>query len=82
MPIVGIVLQGIRSHYLEVSRSPWPADKAFAYAIKEAHEILANLLVILALFHMTAALLITGLWREHLEASVSARPRAGLLNPT
>jgi len=36
--------------------SPWIADRAFASNMKEVHEVLANLLVILALFHMTAAL--------------------------
>lgn len=36
--------------------SPWVADKTFAHSLKEVHEVLANVLVILALFHMTAAL--------------------------
>jgi cytochrome b561 len=61
-PIVGIVLQFARGHSLPIFGlfeipSPWLADKAFARNLKEVHEVLANLLVILALFHMTAALL-------------------------
>ena len=36
--------------------SPRLADKPFAHSLKEVHEILANLLVILAVFHMAAAL--------------------------
>ena len=34
--------------------TPWLSDKAFAHSLKEVHEILANLLVILAVFHMAA----------------------------
>jgi len=62
VPIVGIALQFARGHSLpffgvfEVP-SPWLADKAFARSLKEVHEALANLLVILALFHLSAALL-------------------------
>jgi cytochrome b561 len=61
VPAAGIALQFARGHSLpifglaEIS-SPWIADKAFASNLKEVHEVLANLLVILALFHMTAAL--------------------------
>jgi cytochrome b561 len=37
--------------------SPWTRDRAFAHTVKEIHENLANALVILAIFHATAALL-------------------------
>lgn len=61
IPIVGIALQFAQGHPLPLFGlgaipSPWAADKAFAHSVKEVHEVLANLLVILAVFHMTAAL--------------------------
>lgn len=61
VPLLGIALQFARGHSLPVFGlgeipSPWPADKAFAHSVKEVHEVLANLLVILAAFHMVAAL--------------------------
>ena len=60
--VVGIALQFARGHALPIFGlaeipSPWIADKAFADSVKEVHEVLANLLVILALFHTAAALL-------------------------
>ncbi len=36
--------------------SPWVKDKAFAHSAKEIQEMLANALVILAIFHASAAL--------------------------
>jgi cytochrome b561 len=62
VPVLGVALQFSRGHSLPIFGlfeipSPWPADKAFAHNLKEVHEVLANLLVILALFHMAAALL-------------------------
>lgn len=62
VPAVGIALQFARGHSLPILGlsdipSPWIADKAFASEVKGVHEILANLLVILSLFHMTAALI-------------------------
>jgi cytochrome b561 len=62
VPVFGIALQFARGHSLPVFGlfeipSPWPADKAFAHSLREVHEVLANLLVILALFHLAAALL-------------------------
>jgi cytochrome b561 len=62
VPAVGIALQFAQGHSLPLFglaeiRSPWLADKAFAHSVKEVHEVLANLLLILAAFHMTAALL-------------------------
>jgi cytochrome b561 len=61
VPIVGIVVQFAQGHPLSLFGpaeipSPWVADKAFAHSVKDVHEVLANLLVILAVFHMTAAL--------------------------
>jgi cytochrome b561 len=61
VPAAGIALQFARGHSLPIFGladipSPWIADKAFAGNVKEVHEVLANLLVILALFHITAAL--------------------------
>jgi cytochrome b561 len=61
VPAAGIAPEFARGHPLpifglaEIS-SPWIADNAFASNVKEVHEVFANLLVILALFHMTAAL--------------------------
>ena len=62
VPVLGIALQFARGHspplfWLFEIPSPWPADKGYARSLKEVHEVLADLLVILALFHMTAALL-------------------------
>lgn len=62
VPAFGIALQFAEGHSLPLFElaeipSPWVADKAFARSLKEVHEVLANLLVILAAFHMAAALL-------------------------
>lgn len=62
VPVFGIALQFARGDSLPLFGlaeipSPWLADKAFAHSVKEVHEVLANLLVILAAFHMAAALL-------------------------
>lgn len=64
--LVAVAASGIALHFagghslplfwLGEIPSPWPANRAFAHNIKEVHEILANILVILATFHMTAAL--------------------------
>ncbi|HLZ01054.1 MAG TPA: cytochrome b [Bradyrhizobium sp.] len=61
VPAFGISLQFAQGHSLPLFGlseipSPWLADKAFAHSIKEVHEVLANVLVIQAVFHMTAAL--------------------------
>jgi cytochrome b561 len=60
VPAFGIALQFARGHLLPILGltdilSPWIADRAFATNLKEVHEIFADLLVILALFHMSAA---------------------------
>jgi cytochrome b561 len=62
VPAAGITLQFARGHSLPILGlseipSPWIVDKAFASEVKQVHAILANFLVILALFHMTAALI-------------------------
>ena len=62
VPLVGIAVQFARGHSLPLFGlgeipSPWLADEAFVHSLKEVHEVLANVLVILAAFHMTAALL-------------------------
>jgi len=61
VPAFGIALQFAQGHSLPLFGfgeipSPWLADKALAHNLKEVHEVLANLLVILAIFHMAAAL--------------------------
>jgi cytochrome b561 len=61
VPALGIALQFAEGHSLPLFGlleipSPWVANKALAHNLKEAHEILANILVILAAFHMAAAL--------------------------
>ena len=61
VPAFGIALQFAQGHPLPLFGlaeipSPWVADKAFAHSVKEVHEVSANVLVILAVLHMTAAL--------------------------
>lgn len=61
VPAFGIALQFAQGHSLPLFwlgeiPSPWLADRTFAHNLKEVHEISANLLVILAGFHMTTAL--------------------------
>jgi cytochrome b561 len=62
VPIAGIMAQfanGDAMPLLGIGEiaSPWTRDRAFAHTVKEIHENLANALVILAIFHATAALL-------------------------
>ena len=62
VPISGIALQFARGNALPLFglgeiTSPWSADRAFAGSVKEIHEVVANALVILAMFHALAALL-------------------------
>ncbi len=61
VPAAGITLQFARGHAvpifgLSAIPSPWVADRAFAHNVGEAHELLANALLILAALHMVAAL--------------------------
>ena len=70
VPAFGIALQFAQGHSLPLFGlgeipSPWAADKAFAHNVKEVHEILANILVILAVFHMTAALVHHVVFRDN-----------------
>lgn len=60
-PISGIVLQFARGDALPIFglteiASPWAADRAFAHDVEEAHELVANALIILAALHAFAAL--------------------------
>jgi cytochrome b561 len=60
-PIIGVVLQFARGDALPLFgiaqiASPWVKDRAFASSLKELHEVAANLLVILAALHASAAL--------------------------
>ena len=62
VPVVGIVLQFARGDALPLFGlaeipSPWLKDRTFAHSVKEAHEVLAHALVILALMHAAAALI-------------------------
>jgi len=59
-PAVGILVQFARGDALPLYglveiASPWVRDRAFAGSMKEIHETLANLLMILAVVHATAA---------------------------
>jgi len=61
VPIVGILAQFGRGNALPLFglaeiASPWPADRAFARSVKEVHETLANVLLIVAGLHAAAAL--------------------------
>jgi cytochrome b561 len=61
VPAAGITLQFARGHAVPLFGvwaipSPWVADRAFAHKVGEAHELLANALLILAALHMVAAL--------------------------
>lgn len=62
VPVIGIAVQFARGEALSLFgiteiASPWTADRPFARSMKEAHEVLANALVILAALHAAAALL-------------------------
>jgi cytochrome b561 len=61
VPISGIVLQFARGQALPLFglyeiASPWVRDRAFSRSVKEVHELLAHLLVFLAVLHAGAAL--------------------------
>jgi len=62
VPIAGILLQFSRGHAIPLLglaeiASPLAADRGLAHNLKEFHELLAHLLVIIALFHATAAVI-------------------------
>ena len=61
VPVVGVLLQFARGDALSIFgivdiASPWVRDRTFARSLKEGHETLANLLIILASLHSAAAL--------------------------
>jgi len=69
VPIAGIVLQFARGYALPLFGlaeipSPWVADRTYARSAKEVHEVLANALVILAVFHAAAALVHHWVFRD------------------
>lgn len=69
VPVVGIVLQFARGEALWIFglyeiASPWTKDRAFASSVNEAHELLANALVILAGLHVAAALIHHWVFRD------------------
>ncbi len=60
-PLSGIVLEFLRGQPVPVFglfeiASPWPRDRAFARSVKEVHEVLANVLLVVAALHAFAAL--------------------------
>jgi cytochrome b561 len=62
VPFVGIIVQLKRGNTLPIFgvwnfTSPWPADRATARSALQAHEYLANALVLLAGIHAVAALM-------------------------
>ena len=68
-PILGILLQFARGDALPLFgiteiASPWVQDRAFARSLKEVHETLSNLLMIIAAFHALAAMLHHWVWRD------------------
>lgn len=61
VPVAGIVLQFARGEPIPIFglseiASPWVKDRAFSGSVKEVHEVLAHILVIVAGFHAAAAL--------------------------
>ena len=68
-PILGILLQFARGDALPLFgiteiASPWVRDRAFARSLKEVHETLSNVLMIIAAFHALAAMLHHWVWRD------------------
>jgi cytochrome b561 len=69
VPLIGIGVQFARGNSLPLFglyqvASPWLADRAFARTLKEVHELLAHLLIVLALLHAAAALLHHWMWGD------------------
>jgi cytochrome b561 len=69
VPLVGIGVQFARGNGLPLFgltqvASPWLADRAFARTLKEVHEVLAHLLIVLAVLHAAAALLHHWVWGD------------------
>lgn len=62
IPVLGIITQFARGYALPVFglfdiASPWVGDRAFTGTMKEVHETLANLLMLVIAMHAAAALL-------------------------
>jgi cytochrome b561 len=62
VPIIGVLVQFSRGHALSLFglaeiASPLSADRGLAHNLKELHEVLANMLVTIALFHAAAAVI-------------------------
>ncbi len=80
VPITGVIYQFAHGDVLPLFGlgeipSPWAADRAFAHNVKEVHEIAANALVILALFHAAASLIHHMVFRDN--TLVRMLPRRG-----
>ena len=61
VPVVGLLLQFSRGHTLSLFgltqiTAPLWLDRGLAHRLEELHEVLANVLVVLALFHAGAAI--------------------------
>lgn len=61
IPVTGVVLNFARGSSLPVFglfeiASPWARDRAFSRSVKEVHELLSNLLLLVAFGHAAAAL--------------------------
>ncbi|MFO1079961.1 MAG: cytochrome b [Reyranellaceae bacterium] len=61
VPIAGIMLQFARGGAVPVFglfeiASPWPRDRAFARSVKEVHELMAHVTLLVAALHAGAAL--------------------------
>ena len=68
-PLLGVLLQFARGDDLPVFgiteiASPWVRDRAFARSLKEVHETLSNILMIIAAFHALAAMVHHWVWRD------------------
>jgi cytochrome b561 len=70
VPIAGILLQFSRGHALSLFGfaeivSPFSANRGLAHNLKELHEVLANLLVVIAVFHASAAVIHHVVFRDN-----------------
>lgn len=70
VPVTGIIVQFANGNALPLFgiseiASPWTRDRAFAHTVGEIHELAANALVILAIFHAAAALVHHFVFRDN-----------------
>lgn len=87
VPIVGILLQFSRGHSLSLFglaqiASPLSADRRLARTLEEFHEVAANVLIIIALFHAGAAIIHHVVFQDNTLARMApwlrkSGPRAG-----